>query len=391
MYINRRSSFLLIFSVAILLLVGIWRQYQYAGVSMSFRNDGGASEPYPSFKLIRTDLDPVKARFGSVSTVDNQTMLNKEKVRRIQWKNTVSSLKLKTKRKHLPKVIGIGVKKCGTGALRHFLKPHPLVRMADPIETFFFIRYPQQPMSAYREMMPIAEDSTLTVEKTPAYFTHPPYEIPHLIKKGVPDAKLILILCDPVKRVLSNFLQEWAYHNATGQEKEITKFETLDAYLDVYLPIIHESVSEWDEKGSEEKAKEILRLHQKDFLSTILTEGFYALHYLRWKKLFNSSQLMIIDGDEMFHDPGSVMEKVQEFVGIPKLLLKQDYVNDHGNPGFFCYKDWQTEELSCLPKNKQRSRNKSAMSDDVLSKLKKVYKSHNAALFRMLGRQFSWS
>lgn len=56
--------------------------------------------------------------------------------------------------------------------------------------------------------MPIAEDSTLTVEKTPAYFTHPPYEIPHLIKKGVPDAKLILILCDPVKRVLSNFLQE---------------------------------------------------------------------------------------------------------------------------------------------------------------------------------------
>lgn len=56
--------------------------------------------------------------------------------------------------------------------------------------------------------MPVAEDGTLSVEKTPAYFTQPPYQLPQMINNAVPDAKFILILCDPVKRVLSNFVQE---------------------------------------------------------------------------------------------------------------------------------------------------------------------------------------
>ena len=60
----------------------------------------------------------------------------------------------------------------------------------------------------YRRMMPMAEDKTVSMEKTPSYFTSPPYDIPEMMKKGVPNAKLILLLCDPVKRVLSNFIHE---------------------------------------------------------------------------------------------------------------------------------------------------------------------------------------
>lgn len=173
--------------------------------------------------------------------------------------------------------------------------------------------------------------------------------------------------------------------------KKITKYNNLDEYMEDYYPMVNKTVGDWNETVAEETSKDILKLHSTDFLSTVLTEGFYALHYLRWRQVYNSSQLMIINGDEMFQDPGGVMEKIQQFVGIPKLLLKDDYVSDPDNPGFFCYKDWRTDELSCLPKAKQRTRNKLEMSQDTLIKLKAMYGSHNEALFKILGKRFSWS
>ena len=60
----------------------------------------------------------------------------------------------------------------------------------------------------YRRMMPMAEDTIVSMENSPSYFTSPPYDIPEMMKKGVPNSKLILLLCEPVKRVLSNFIQE---------------------------------------------------------------------------------------------------------------------------------------------------------------------------------------
>ena len=56
--------------------------------------------------------------------------------------------------------------------------------------------------------MPEVEENVMIMEKTPAYFSFPPSNIPQLIKNSVPDAKLLLILCDPAKRVISDYSQE---------------------------------------------------------------------------------------------------------------------------------------------------------------------------------------
>ena len=161
--------------------------------------------------------------------------------------------------------------------------------------------------------------------------------------------------------------------------------------MDFYYPIVKENVPPWNESTAHSSLEKILSLHKKDFLSTVLTEGFYAVHYLRWAKLYNSSQLMVIDANEMLINPGEIMERVQDFVNLPKLLLKEDYVADPNNPGYFCYKDWQTEKLDCLPKAKQRTRNKLiSISNTTSAKLKSLYSSHNEALFNVLGRRFQW-
>jgi len=56
--------------------------------------------------------------------------------------------------------------------------------------------------------MPEAENCALIMEKTPAYFSFPPANIPFSIKKSVPKAKLLLVLCEPAKRAFSDFVHE---------------------------------------------------------------------------------------------------------------------------------------------------------------------------------------
>ena len=56
--------------------------------------------------------------------------------------------------------------------------------------------------------MPEAEDNALIMEKTPAYFTDPPNNIPSRIKSTSESSKIVLILCDPAKRVISDYVQE---------------------------------------------------------------------------------------------------------------------------------------------------------------------------------------
>jgi len=59
-----------------------------------------------------------------------------------------------------------------------------------------------------RSLMPEAESCALIMEKTPAYFSFPPTNIPFSIKEAVPKAKLLLVLCEPAKRAFSDFVHE---------------------------------------------------------------------------------------------------------------------------------------------------------------------------------------
>ena len=56
--------------------------------------------------------------------------------------------------------------------------------------------------------MPEAEDIVMVGEKTPAYFSFPPLTTPISMKRLLPNVKVIVVLCDPAKRVISDFAQE---------------------------------------------------------------------------------------------------------------------------------------------------------------------------------------
>ncbi|CAH1793167.1 unnamed protein product, partial [Owenia fusiformis] len=117
--------------------------------------------------------------------------------------------------KKLPGVINIGVSKCGTGALQTYMKIHPNIVTYPHLEaeTHFFDkkinqRLPfEQEIQRYKNMMPEAFPNETVYEKTPSYFDVEVVD-PYDLYRMNPAVKLILLVCDPVRRTMSAYLNQ---------------------------------------------------------------------------------------------------------------------------------------------------------------------------------------
>lgn len=111
-----------------------------------------------------------------------------------------------TIQKRLPRLLIIGVRKGGTRALLEMLNLHPKIAMV-PVEVHFFdkIENYQRGLEWYRSQMPPSDDGQLTVEKSPSYYVTP--EVPERVWAMNPHVQLVLIVRDPVTRLLSDFAQ----------------------------------------------------------------------------------------------------------------------------------------------------------------------------------------
>ena len=114
---------------------------------------------------------------------------------------------------------------------------------------------------------------------------------------------------------------------------------------------------------------------------------------------------MIIDGERFVREPGPIIEEVQEFLGLSKLVWKQDFAKNL-DTGFFCYRKITTEylvrksanstflgSLQCLSKTKGRTRMKSRdeCTKSTLQKLKQFYKPYNEKFNKLVQKKFYWN
>jgi len=307
------------------------------------------------------------------------------------WEATEKRLIGRPTAHRLPDVICIGVEKCGTHALFQFMESHPLIRWREPYEAHYFTEPERfKDFDHYRESMPLAEDICIVGEKTPAYFNFLPKEIPTNIRRMIPNVKLIVILCDPVRRVVSDFVHEKVLNNPI-----IVRMKTIEKYLISY---IHHYQRDFNYEPNDKTSAEIMQDLATYYNGHLLSTGFYEHHMYRWMKEFQLDvNLMVIDGERLMKDPGAVIEEVQDYLQIPKLILKKDFVKDPES-GFYCYQNHRTEELSCLNPSKTRtrgnSRNESAdaasPTNATLELLRDLYRGHQEQLEKLLGRKFLW-
>ena len=106
----------------------------------------------------------------------------------------------------LPDFLIIGAQKCGTSFLYRFLVKHPHVKSAFVKEVHYFDLNFAKGNNWYRSNFPLQVRNTrtyITGEASPYYLFHP-----HAARRAsmvVPDAKLLILLRNPVDRAHSHY------------------------------------------------------------------------------------------------------------------------------------------------------------------------------------------
>jgi len=120
---------------------------------------------------------------------------------------------------YFPNFFIVGAPKAGTSSLYHYLNEHPEIYMCPEKEPNFFscqeikaqkLYYRKENIGSLKEYQALFRgvgDEKAIGEASVSYLFYP--EVPQKIKNAVSDAKIIIILRNPVKRAFSHYLMDF--------------------------------------------------------------------------------------------------------------------------------------------------------------------------------------
>lgn len=201
------------------------------------------------------------------------------------------------------------------------------------------------------------------MEKTPAYFVVP--AAPQRIYEFHKNVKLVLIVRDPVERTISDYTQ---LNVKTKKRMKAKKNSFAEAVFD-------------SEGNVKEKAN-------------IVRVSLYDIHYVRWLRYFDKSQIHIVNGDEFIKNPYSELKKVEQFLEV-KPFYKKDMFVFNKDKGFYCWKKKSKSSTAkkdsftaCLGPAKGRKHPK--INKEVIRRLRNFYKPHMKRFYSITGIDFDW-
>jgi len=149
----------------------------------------------------------------------------------------------------LPKFIIIGAMKGGTTSLYHYLASHPATQGSSKKETDFF-KTPEdfaRGIDWYQQFW--RNDAEFAFEASPNYTKRHVFPgVPERMHSVLPDIKLIYLLRDPIKRIVSHYTHNCAKRRESRPLAEVLKepnnhyllsskyYFQLQAFLDHYSP-----------------------------------------------------------------------------------------------------------------------------------------------------------
>lgn len=106
----------------------------------------------------------------------------------------------------VPKFIIIGAQKSATSSLYDFISQHPSINSAQMKEIHYYDLFFKKGFAWYKSHFPFKQKGYITGEATPNIIWS--YASLKMLKKTLPDLKLIISLRDPYERTISHY-----YHN----------------------------------------------------------------------------------------------------------------------------------------------------------------------------------
>lgn len=260
-------------------------------------------------------------------------------------------------RKRFPTAIIIGVKKGGTRALLNMLEAHPDVVSAHrELHYFDYEENFKRGVEYYIDQMPISRPGQVTIEKSPHYFVTE--YVPQRMYMVSPNLKLILIVRDPVSRLISDYTQ-------LDTKKMVKNIANRPSFEQAVL-LQNGSVN-------------------GEYIPVQV--GEYDRHFKNWLKFFPLEQLLIVDGGNFIANPFEELQKVEKFLELKSYFQKSQFYYSK-EKGFYCWKTRRKTEPQCLGDKKGRSH--PHVTEDVIAKLKNYYKSSNEQFYRLAQKKFSW-
>lgn len=252
-----------------------------------------------------------------------------------------------------PSFFIIGVQKGGTTSLSKYLEQHPEIIPAQRKDVFYFnnnIHY-QKGINWYKAHFALktykkiydSKNSTnaITYDSTPNYFDIP--EAAQRIHKFNPNAKLILLLRNPIDRVWSNYQMAKRFGFETLSLEEALELENDRLNLD----IINQNHN---------------YIYQR---LTYKKRGIYINNIKTWINTFSKDNLLILNSENLFKDTEITYNKVLDFLKL-KPTEKVDFKPiNQGN---------YSEEMA--PKTREM--------------LAAFYQPYNEELYKLLNVDYGW-
>ena len=128
---------------------------------------------------------------------------------------------------NLPNLIIIGAAKCGTTSLHYYLGLHPEIYVAREKELHFFVNEKNWHKGIEWYKSNFRGDARIYAEASPSYAAYPTFEgVPRRMHAIVPETRLIYILRNPIERMISLYINNYA------DGKEDRKIEEVLSNLD---------------------------------------------------------------------------------------------------------------------------------------------------------------
>jgi hypothetical protein len=166
----------------------------------------------------------------------------------------------------MPNLIIIGGLKCGTTSIHHYLGLHPEIQMSKPKELNFFVEEMNWDLGLDWYASRFDDRFKVRGESSPHYTNLPRFEgVAERIREHCPDARLLYMVRDPIKRILSH----WVHATGAGYEsremiptleRPDTQYINRSKYwmqLQPYLELFDREQfdREWEKSGAKEGDK----------------------------------------------------------------------------------------------------------------------------------------
>jgi hypothetical protein len=206
----------------------------------------------------------------------------------------------------LPRFLCLGVQKGGTTTLQVLLEQHPGVFLPAGKEVHYFSLNYGEGEAWYREQFAPANPDQLCGEITPYYVFHP--EAQARIQFLLPQARLIVLLRDPVERTLSQY-----FHSRR------LGLEPLD--LEPALAAEEERLA-----GAEEVLASNDGRHRSHQEHSYQARSCYGEQLQRLEALFPANQLLVLRSEDLFTQPEPLWQRLLAFLELepwPLPVLEQ--------------------------------------------------------------------